>query len=306
MGSSVGDVDDPAAASGRAVRFGERLAAAARRADSLVCVGLDPDPVRFPSHLRTDSDVGRVIVRFNAAIVEATSDLVCAYKPNFGFYLAHGVPGIEALVETRRLVPRDVPVILDCKVGDIDSTARAYAQGFFDAWGFDAVTASPYLGEDALAPFLQRGDRGVFILCKTSNPGSSDLQDVAVRDDVGDHPLYLALAGRAAGWARRAQATVGLVVGATYPAELEAVRARSPDLPILLPGVGAQAGDLGAAVRAGLDPRGEGLIVSSSRAITYVGSGPDFAERVRQATLRLRDAVNAIRRAGPELAKQTA
>ena len=292
MGDGVGEVDGPEAAG----KAGERLTAAARRADSLVCVGLDPDPARFPAHLRSDSDVAGAIVRFNAAIVAATTDLVCSYKPNFGFYLAHGIPGIEALVETRRLIPRDVPVILDCKVGDIDSTARAYARGFFDAWGFDAVTASPYLGEDALAPFLQRGDRGVFILCKTSNPGSADLQDVVVRDDAGDRPLYLALADRAAAWAGRVPATVGLVVGATYPAELEAVRARCPELPILVPGVGAQAGDLIAAVRAGLDARGEGLIVTSSRAIIYAGSGADFAERAREATLRLRDAVNAVRR----------
>ncbi len=290
-----------AATAGPAARFDERLGTAVRRANSLVCVGLDPDPARFPDHLHDDP---RAIVRFNAAIVEATHDLVCAYKPNLGFYAAHGLAGLEALVETRRLVPADVPVILDCKVGDMGNTAGAYARGYFDAWGFDAVTANPYLGEDSLAPFLAYPDRGVIVLCKTSNSGSGDLQDVVVRDgEVPDggvpdsEPLYLALARRAQAWAARYPATVGLVVGATYPAALAAVRARCPDLPILLPGVGAQGGDLEAAVRAGLDGRGEGLLVSSSRSITYAGSGPDFAARAREATQRLRDAINAVRAA---------
>ena len=281
---------------GQGTRFGERLTAAMRRADSLVCVGLDPDPARFPDHLRHEPDVATAIVRFNQAIVAATGDLVCAYKPNLGFYVGHGVAGVEALVATRRLIPPEVPVILDCKVGDIGSTAAAYARGFFDAWGFDALTVSPYLGEDALAPFLARADRGLFVLCKTSNPGSAEVQNVVVHDDKSERPLYLAVADRVAAWAARNPATVGLVVGATYPADLAAVRARCPDLPILLPGVGAQAGELATSVRAGVDARGEGLVVTSSRAILYAGSGPDFAERAREATLHLRDAVNAVRR----------
>ena len=277
-------------------RFGERLAAAMRRADSLVCVGLDPDPRRFPHHLGDEPNVATAIVRFNAAIVEATSDLVCAYKPNLGFYVAHGLAGIEALAATRRLIPAEVPVIVDGKVGDIASTAEAYAHGFFGAWGFDALTVNPYLGEDALAPFLARGDRGVFVLCKTSNAGSGDLQDVVVHDNGAERPLFLTVADRVAVWGAGAEATVGLVVGATYPAELAAVRARCPELPILLPGVGAQAGDLAAAVGAGVDARGEGLIVSSSRTILYAGAGSDFGERAREATLRLRESVNAVRR----------
>ena len=274
-------------------RFEERVAAAARRADSLVCIGLDPDLDRFPTHLRGDRDA---IVRFNAAIVEATHDLVCAYKPNLGFYAAHGLPGIAALIETRRLIPADVPVILDCKVGDMANTAAAYARGYFDAWGFDAVTANPYLGEDSLAPFLAYEGRGVIVLCKTSNLGSGDLQDLGVRSEGSvAEPLYLALARRASGWASRYPASVGLVVGATYPAELAAVRARCPELPILLPGVGAQAGDVEAAVRAGLDASGGGLLVSSSRAITYAGQGRDFTDRARDAAEQLRDAVNSAR-----------
>lgn len=278
--------------------FGARLAAATSRAGSLVCVGLDPDPARFPAPLRGERDVARAIVRFNAAIVEATSDLVCAYKPNLGFYAAHGAAGIAALEETRRLLPPGVPAILDCKVGDIGSTAEAYARGFFDRWGFDAVTVNPYLGADSLAPFLARADRGVFVLCKTSNPDGGDLQDLSVREESGEQPLHLAVADRAKAWARAAAAAVGLVVGATYPAQLAAVRARCPDLPILLPGVGAQAGDVAASVRAGLDARGGGLVVTSSRGIIYAGDGEDFAARARDAALALRDEVNAARDVG--------
>ena len=275
--------------------FGTKLRAAAKRADSLVCVGLDPDPERFPAPLRGRADVGAAIVRFNAALIEATRDLVCAYKPNLGFYAAHGTAGIEALVETRRLIPTEIPVILDCKVGDIGSTAAAYARGYFDAWGFDAITANPYLGEDALAPFLGRADRGVFVLCKTSNPGSADFQDVAVRGDDRQPPLHLVVAERVNAWAEDGPTTVGLVFGATYPAELAAVRERCPSAPILLPGIGAQGGDLTAAVRAGLDAGRAGLIVTSSRAVLYAASGRDFADRAREAALRLRDAVEAAR-----------
>jgi orotidine-5'-phosphate decarboxylase len=276
-------------------KFGERLQRATERANSLVCVGLDPDPTRFPDHLRDERDIGSAIVQFNSGIIEATRDLVCAYKPNLGFYLAHGEAGVAALVATRRLIPPEIPVILDAKIGDIDSTAAAYAHGVFDVWGFDAVTVNPYLGQDSLAPFLVRADRGVIILCKTSNQGSGDLQNLITRTGPDEQPLYLAVADRIAAWAERAAATVGLVVGATYPAELAAIRARCPNLPILLPGIGAQGGDLETAVRAGLDPRHAGLIISSSRGIIHAASGPDFADRAREAAGRLRNAINAAR-----------
>ncbi|MDQ3513557.1 MAG: orotidine-5'-phosphate decarboxylase, partial [Chloroflexota bacterium] len=203
--------------------------------------------------------------------------------------------------------------ILDCKVGDIGSTAAAYARGYFAEWDFDAITVNPYLGEDSLAPFLNSPGRGVLVVCKTSNPGSGEWQDLPVATgdrmpgqpvvptggaDTADQtePLYLSLARRVAGWADRYPATPGLVVGATYPADLARVRAVAPDVPILLPGVGAQAGDLEAAVRAGLDTRGRGLLVSASRSITYAGDGADFAERAREVTMALRDAVNGVRR----------
>jgi orotidine-5'-phosphate decarboxylase len=268
--------------------FGERLQTAMRKAGSLVCVGLDPDLDRFPAHLRDDPDA---ILRFNTAIIDATRDLVCAYKPNLGHYLAHGAAGIAALAATRALIPAGIPVILDCKVNDMASTAAAYARGYFDTLDVDAVTANPFLGEEALAPFLSRPDRGVILLSKTSNPGSGEFQDLLVRGEHGDTPLYLTIAERAAAWSERSAATIGLVVGATYPAQLAEVRRRCPALPILLPGIGAQGGDLEASLAAGLDAEGAGLIVSASRSILYASEGPDFADRARDATLQLRDAI---------------
>lgn len=277
--------------------FRAKLDRAAAESGGWLCVGLDPDLGRLPRHLRGVDD-GAAIVAFNAAIVDATRDLVCAFKPNLGFYLALGSAGIEALAATRRLVPPEIPAILDAKIADIGVTSAAYASGVFDQLGFDAVTVNPYLGEAALAPFLARPDRGLFVLCKTSNPGSGDLQDLPVAEVGGEpRPLYAAVAERVAGWSERAAASVGLVVGATYPAELGAVRERCPGLPILLPGVGAQAGDVGAAVAAGLDETGGGLIVTSSRAVLYAGDGVDFGERARQAATALRDEINVARRA---------
>jgi orotidine-5'-phosphate decarboxylase len=277
--------------------FGARLTAAMRGHNSLLCVGLDPDLTRFPAPLDGERDVARAIVAFNTAVVDATSDLVCAYKPNLGFYLAHGGAGAEALAATRRLIPPHIPVILDAKVGDIGSTAAAYATGYFDTWRFDAVTVNPYLGEDSLEPFLSYGDRGVIVICKTSNPGSGDLQDLPVASGCGRQPLYLAVAERIATWNDRWPATLGLVVGATYPDELAAVRRRCPDLPILLPGIGAQDGDLGAAVRTGIDPRGEGLLVSASRSVLYAATDndADWPSAIRDAARQLRDAINAAR-----------
>jgi orotidine-5'-phosphate decarboxylase len=279
--------------------FGDRLIEAARANDSLLCVGLDPVRSRLPSPLDAEPDLTRAIVSFNTGVIAATSDLVCAYKPNLGFYLAYGAAGVAALEETRRLIPAHIPVILDAKVGDIGSTAEAYATGYFDTWDFDAVTVNPYLGEDSLAPFLSRGDRGVIVVCKTSNPGSADLQNLSLDADHGRQPLYLTVAERVAAWAERWPATLGLVVGATYPAELAEVRRRCPDAPILLPGIGAQAGDLEASLRSGLDNRGLGLIVSSSRSVIYAGKDQegDWTAAVRATALELRGAINGVRAA---------
>ena len=270
--------------------FSERLDAITRRNDSLLCIGLDPDIDRIPSHLRSRPDT---ILTFNRAIIEATADLVCAYKPNLGFYLAHGATGIEALIETRKLIPNDIPVILDAKVGDIPTTSAAYARAYFDAWGFDAVTAHPYLGADSLEPFLRYEDRAVFVLARTSNPRGGDLQDLAAGDGDGE-PLYLRVAHWAQEWRQR-YGTAALVVGATRPAQLAAVRARCSDMPILVPGVGAQGGDLEATVGAGLTARGDGLLINASRTVIYAGQGADFADQARAAALQLRDAINHLR-----------
>jgi len=277
--------------------FGHRLREAMRRNESLVCVGLDPDLEKMPEEFR-GVGVREAIVRFNRAIVEATRDVVCAYKPNLGFYAAYGVEGLAALAETRWLIPAEIPVILDCKVGDMDNTAERYAKGYFEEWGFDAVTANPYMGEDSVKPFLDYWDRGVIVLCKTSNPGSGDLQDVIVRD--GERETFLTVAERAQRWNAEYPATVGLVVGATYPEQLARIRGVCPELPILLPGVGAQSGKLEASVAAGIDADGFGLIVSASRAVIFAGSGEDYAEKAREATLQLRETVNVVRQ--PRLA----
>ena len=274
--------------------FAEKLDAAVAASGSLLCVGLDPDPTRFPAALR-EQPVGDAIATFNRAIIDATKDVVCAYKPNLGFFAAAGLDGIRALIETRKAVPSSIPVILDCKVGDMASTASAYARAYFEELAFDAVTANPFLGEDSLAPFFAYPDRGVFVLSKTSNPGSGELQDLVVAEDGA--PIYRTIATRARRWQRDYPATVGLVVGATYPRQLGEVREAAGNLPILVPGVGAQAGDVQEAARQGLDNSSKGLLISSSRGITYAGSGADFAERARDAAIKLRDQINAVRSA---------
>ncbi|MBI4496294.1 MAG: orotidine-5'-phosphate decarboxylase [Chloroflexi bacterium] len=266
--------------------FAEKLAEAVRRNESLVCVGLDPDP---------DLMAVRDVVAFNRAIIEATADLVCAYKPNYAFYEALGTPGIVALEKTRALIPAHLPVILDAKRGDIGNTSLFSARAAFDTWSFDALTVNPYLGRDALDPFLGYRDRGVLVLCHTSNPGSRDFQDLQVTGADGvSRPLYEVVALAAREW--NAYGNVGLVVGATYPAQLARLRALCPEMTFLVPGVGAQGGELEAVVRHGLNVQGAGLILNSSRQVLYASrSSHDFAEAARAAALRLRDAINALR-----------
>lgn len=270
--------------------FVEKLLAAARRNDSLLCVGLDPEPARLPTELRGEPDA---VERFNRAIVEATADLVCAYKPNLAFYEALGSAGWLTLRRTIAAIPADIPVIGDAKRGDVASTSEAYARALFDELGFDAVTVSPYLGGDALAPFLRRADRGVLVLCKTSNPGSGEFQDLLCRSEWGDLPLWEVVARRVVGWNERGNC--GLVVGATYPEQLGHVRALAPGLPILIPGIGAQAGDLEAAIQHGTDAAGERAIVNVSRGILGEASGADWPTRARDAAARYRDAINRAR-----------
>lgn len=270
--------------------FLAKLLAAARRNQSLLCVGLDPDPDRLPANLRGRPDG---VARFVQGIVAATADLVCAFKPNLAFYEALGAEGWALLRAVVAAVPPDLPVIADAKRGDVASTSAAYARALFDWLGVDAVTVSPYLGRDALAPFLARADRGVLVLCKTSNPGSGDLQDLTVETAAGRRPLWEHVARQVVAW--NAAGNCGLVVGATYPDQLARVRQLAPELPILVPGVGAQAGDLAAAVRNGVDARGERAIINVARAVLYASDGPDWAEAARRAAERYRTEINRER-----------
>ncbi|HXK32968.1 MAG TPA: orotidine-5'-phosphate decarboxylase [Dehalococcoidia bacterium] len=263
--------------------FREKLEQAWERSGSLLCVGLDPDPARMPI-----DDVAE----FNARIVEATHDLVCAYKPNVAFYEALGPEvGYAALRKTLAAIPPHIITLADAKRGDVEHTARAYVRAFYDNLAFDAVTVNPYLGYDSVAPWTERPEKAAFIVCRTSNPGAPDFQDL----QTDGRPLYEAVAGRARSWDQHGN--VGLVVGATYPEEMRRVRAICPEMPILVPGVGAQAGALEDAVRAGLDARGRGLIVNASRAITYAPGGADFAAAARREAMRLRDEINRVREA---------
>jgi orotidine-5'-phosphate decarboxylase len=267
--------------------FREKLEAAWQRSGSLLCIGLDPDPA-----LMAIDDVAA----FNVAIIEATSDLVCAYKPNVAFYEALGPErGYAALRKTLAAIPAHVITLADAKRGDVTNTARAYAKAIFDELGFDACTVNPYVGYDSTEPWIERPEKGAFILCRTSNPGAADLQDLRVESEGGTRPLYEAVADKARSWDEHGN--VGLVVGATYPDELKRIRELCPEAPILVPGIGAQQGELAASVRAGIDARGRGLLVSASRGVTYASKGADFAEAARREALRLRDEINAVREA---------
>jgi orotidine-5'-phosphate decarboxylase len=249
------------------MNFIEKLTAAARKNSSLVCVGLDPDPKLMPE--------GTSVYEFNKAIIDATADIACAYKPNFAFYEALGDEGIAALKATIKYVPSGIPVIGDAKRGDIGNTSKAYATALFDIFKLDAATISPYLGFDGVEPFLQYKDKGLFILCRTSNTGAVDFQSLKCETPNGN---------------------VGLVVGATYPEELKIIRERHPSLPFLIPGVGAQGGEIETTVKYGADKNGERAVVNSSRGIIYAGGrGKDFALGARKAAMTLRDQLNAFR-----------
>ncbi len=268
--------------------FHARLVEGIVRQDSLLCIGLDPEIGLLPAHLRA-LPPGEAVLTFNRQIIESTADLAVAYKPNLAFYESLGPAGLEALRSTLRLIPSGLLAIGDAKRGDIANTMRHYARALFDVYGFDAVTASPYLGKDALAPFFGRADRGIFVLCRTSNPGAAEITDL----DVAGQPLFLKVAERVQAW--NENDNLGLVVGATVPEELAAVRQICPQLPVLLPGVGAQGGDLEAAVRAGLDGEGAGLLVAAARQILYASSGDDFPLAARRVASDLRDRINRMR-----------
>ncbi|HEX8034981.1 MAG TPA: orotidine-5'-phosphate decarboxylase [Ktedonobacterales bacterium] len=288
-------------------------------AKTLLCVGLDGEIERMPHCVRTGatgilsiederegSYIESALVTFHLAIIDATADLVCAFKPNTAFYEAYGPAGWRALIRIITYIHvryPGVPVLLDAKRGDIGSTSQAYARMAFDTCAADAITLQPYLGREAISPFLDRADRGMFILCRTSNPGSGEFQGLRLTapDPYGpaqSEPLYLTLARHVAGqW--NTNGNCALVVGATYPDELRCVRGIVGDMPILVPGIGAQGGDLEATLHAGLDSQRAGLIISASRSVLYASDGLDFANAARLEAQRLRDEIEHVRNTQP-------
>jgi orotidine-5'-phosphate decarboxylase len=253
-----------------------------------LCVGLDPDFEKIPEAARKDG-TRETIVNFNRAIIDATQDIVGAYKPNSAFYEAHGDEGWKALRETIQYIndsAPDVPVILDAKRGDIGNTNEGYVESAFDHLHADAITVHPYMGGESLKEFFAREEKGIFVMCKNSNSGSGEFQDI----DVSGEPLYIRVA-RAFTEKWNTNGNCGLVVGATYPADIKHVREIAPDIPLLLPGIGAQGGDLEASVKNGKDARGQGFIMSTSRVVMYASSGEDFAEAARSKAQELYDAI---------------
>jgi orotidine-5'-phosphate decarboxylase len=270
--------------------FTEKLNDVWDRNNSLVCVGLDPEIERIPAHIAEEPSP---IFQFNRAIIDATADVVCCYKPQFAHYAAYEAEDqLERTIDYVHQNYPHVPVILDSKRGDVGNTAERYAIEAFERYKADAVTVNPYLGGDSLEPFLKHADKGVIILCRTSNPGARDIQDLQVD---GGRRLYHVIADLAARkWNSRGNCM--LVVGATYPRELAEIREIVGEMPFLVPGVGAQGGDVVQAVQNGMTGSGRGLVISSSRAILYASSGSDFATAARNAAVTLRDQINAARR----------
>ena len=279
------------------MNFLDQLRAAESQNQSMLCVGLDPEPTRFPAGITRDREG---IYAFCTAIVEATADLAMAFKPQIAYFAAHRAePQLERLMRRMREIAPHVPIILDAKRGDIGSTAEQYAAEAFDRYGADAVTLSPFMGFDSVQPYLRYKNKGAFLLCRTSNPGGDDLQNQRLASVDGQPLLYEHVARLAQGpWNLNGQ--LGLVVGATYPQEIERVRALAPTLPLLIPGVGAQGGDAAATVKAGWRGDAAGattgpVIVNSSRAILYASSGADFADAARAAALATRATLQAAR-----------
>lgn len=266
------------------MNFSEKLSAAAKKNKSLLCIGLDPDPALMPENVD--------VVEFGRQIISATKDLVCAYKPNFAFYEALGIDGLGKLEQTLRYVPVNVPIIADAKRGDIGNTARKYAHAIFDVFGCDAATVSPYLGYDSIQPFTDYADKGTFILCHTSNESAADLQKLRCRMGSMTKNIHLfeIVAIKAAEW--NTNQNVGLVVGATQPTPLKLVRELCPDMPLLIPGIGAQRGNLASAVRNGSDANGSNAIITSSRQVIYASKGKDFPSAARLEASKLRTRIN--------------
>ena len=270
------------------MNFIDKLKTRWKSNNSLVCVGLDPDLNRIPDHIR---NMEQPIFEFNRVIIDSTHDLVCAYKPQIAYYSAFGAEH-ELELTIKYIIKNypDIPVILDAKRGDIGATARMYAIEAFDRYGADAVTVNPYMGGDTLKPFLDREDKGVVILCRTSNPGAKDLQDIEANDDK----IYRIIARHAVSdW--NYNRNIMLVVGATDPEKLGEIRSITGEIPFLVPGIGAQGGDLKKAVTNGRTPDGTGMVVNSSRGIIYAGSNKNFYDAVRKAAMDLRDEINLYR-----------
>lgn len=270
--------------------FREKLDATVARNNSLLCVGLDSDIDKIPKHILP---MEHPQTTFNKAIVDATADLVCAFKPNMAFYESRGKPGFEAIKLTcdyiREKYP-DIPIILDAKRADIGNTNEGYAKFAFDYLGADAITLHPYLGREALAPFLERKDKGCIILCRTSNPGAGEFQDLP----IGGKPMYRVVAEHVVHeW--NGNDNCALVVGATYPAELEIVRRIVGNMPLLIPGIGAQGGDMEKIVKAGVDSAGKNAIINASRSVIFASTGEDFGEKARQEAVKLKEAINSYR-----------
>ncbi|HJT56535.1 MAG TPA: orotidine-5'-phosphate decarboxylase [Ktedonobacteraceae bacterium] len=263
--------------------------------DNFVCVGLDSAYQQLPAKMKSGRSIEEALFAFNRDIVDATHDLVCAYKPNAAFYEAQGSIGVQALIRTVRYIRETyphIPIILDAKRADIGTTNLGYMQAAFDIIGVDAITVHPYLGKEALAPFLARQDKGIIVLAKTSNPGAGEFQDLPVGDS--HEPLYQVVARHVAqSW--NANGNCAVVVGATYPAELKQVRTIIGDMPILIPGIGAQGGEIAATVSAGKDSRGWGMIINSSRGIIFASKEDNFAMAARKATEELRTEINRFR-----------
>ena len=268
--------------------FMQQLTAAWQKNDSLLCVGLDPDPAKFPAHLKGRDDA---ILKFCKTIVDSTADLVCSFKPQIAYFAARRAEDqLEALIEHIHTAHPGIPVILDAKRGDIGSTAEQYAVEAFARFKADAITVNPYMGRDSVEPYLAYPDKGVILLCRTSNPGGSDLQFL----DVGGEKLFERVARLVATeWNTTGQCA--LVVGATFPAEIARVRELTGNLPLLVPGIGAQGGDIEATVQAGRTANGTGLMINSSRAILYAGKDENYAAAARRVALETRDAINRYR-----------
>ena len=270
------------------MNFTQQLATAWQTTQSLLCVGLDPDPAKFPAHLKDRSEA---IFEFCKTIVDATADLACSFKPQIAYFAAHRAEDqLEALITHIHEKHPGIPVILDAKRGDIGATAEQYAIEAFERFRADAVTVNPYMGRDSVEPYLAYPDKGVILLCRTSNAGGSDLQFL----DVGGEKLYERVARLAAEqWNTTGQ--IGLVVGATFPAEIARVREIVGDMPLLVPGIGAQGGDIEATVNAGKTAKTTGLMINSSRAILYAGKDENYAEAARRVAQETRDSINRYR-----------